>query len=80
MTRVRDFVADLAKAGKSFAEIRETVQKAYGDKGLKKTQIYDVIQKVKAGKNPSDQRRLNPKKTMRTAGLIASVAAAVEED
>ena len=62
MTRPHDFAADLAKAGKGFKEIKELVDSVYGIKGLKKTAIYDIIKKVKAGKNPDDQRRFNPKK------------------
>ena len=52
----------------------------YGDKTLKRTQIYDILKKVKEGKNTDDQRHKNPKKTVRTAAMIASVAAAIEED
>jgi hypothetical protein len=47
MTRVRDFVADLARAGKDYLEIKKTVEAAYGDKALKKTAIYAIIKKVK---------------------------------
>jgi hypothetical protein len=49
----------------------------YGDKAMKKITIYAILKKVKGGKN---QRHLNPKKTVRTASLIASVATAIEED
>ena len=65
MTGVRDFVAGLARAGKDFAEIQDTVKKAFGDKALKRTQIYEVIRKVKAGENTVDQHFRNPKKTKR---------------
>ena len=37
MTGVRDFVAGLARAGKDFAEIQDTVKKAFGDKALNGT-------------------------------------------
>ena len=80
MTRVRDFVADLARAGKDYLEIKKTVEAAYGDKALKKTAIYAIIKKVKKGETTADQRPLNSKKTVRTPALIASVAAAVEDD
>jgi hypothetical protein len=49
MMRIWDFVADLARAGKGYLEIKETVEAAYGDKGLKKTAIYAIISKVKKG-------------------------------
>jgi hypothetical protein len=47
MTRVHDFAADLAKAGKSFKEISEMLNTVYGDKALKKTQIYVIIKAKK---------------------------------
>jgi AraC-like DNA-binding protein len=78
MTRVRNFVADLAKTTQSVKKIKELVEEAFGDKALKKTQIYDIVRKVRAGKDASDQRYLSAKKTKRTASLIAAVA--VEKD
>jgi hypothetical protein len=80
MPGARDFVADLARAGKTYQEIKETVDAAYGDLSLQKTAIYAIIKKVKAGESTADLRHLNPKKTMRTPELIASVAAIIEED
>jgi histone-lysine N-methyltransferase SETMAR len=80
MTRVHDFVVDLAKGGKSFGEIKKLVDDVYGDKALKKTQIYEILKRVKMGKNTEDRRGFNKQKTKMTAGLIASVAAAVAED
>jgi hypothetical protein len=47
---------------------------------LKKTAIYTILKKVKAGKNTDDQRHLNPKTRVWTASLIAAVAASIEED
>jgi hypothetical protein len=80
MTRVRDFVADLTRAGKGYLEKKKTVEAAYRDKALKKTAIYAIINKVKKGETTADQCHLNSKKTVRTQALIASVAAAVEDD
>ena len=80
MTGVRDFVAGLARAGKSFDEIKETTDLAFGDKSLHKSTIYRIINKVKTGKNTDDQRHLNAKKTRRTQDLIAAVAAPVGKD
>ena len=65
MTRVQDLVADLAKAGKGYLEIKEAGETAYGEKALKKTVIYAIIKKVNSGKNTDDQRHLNWKKTVR---------------
>jgi hypothetical protein len=80
MTRIRDFVADLARAGKGYLEIKEMVENVYGEKALKKTAIYAIIKKVKNGETTDDQRHLNGKKTVWTPALIASVAAAIEDD
>ena len=80
MTKVRRFVADLAMTGISFKEIKVLQEKRWGDLALKKTQLYAIIKKVKAGKNAYHQRALNSKKTKRTADSVAAVAAAIEED
>jgi hypothetical protein len=58
MTPIRDFVGALAVTRKSFKEIEETVKKMYGDKALKRTQVYDIMKKVKEGKPAADQRRI----------------------
>ena len=80
MTEVRRFVADLAMTGISYKEIKELQEKRWGDLALKKTQLYAIIKKVKAGKNAYDQRSLSSQRTKRTASSIAAVAAAIEDD
>jgi hypothetical protein len=70
----------LARAGKSFKDIQETVAAAYGDRSLKKTQIYAIIKNVKEGKPTTDQRKLNDKRKIRSPTFIADVAAAIEKD
>ena len=77
MTRVHYFVVDLAKGGKSFGDIKKLVDDVYGDIDLKKNQIYEILKRVKMGKNTVDRRGF---KKQKTADLIASVAAAVAED
>ncbi len=57
MTEVRDFVAALARAGKSRKEIKPLVDAAYGDKSLSSSQINRIILAVKAGKNTSWRHR-----------------------
>jgi hypothetical protein len=56
MTPVHDFVVDLAKGGKSFKEIKKLVDDVQGDQALKKTQIYDILKRVKMGKNTDDPK------------------------
>jgi hypothetical protein len=62
MTKVRDFVAALARAGKSYTENKNTTEAAFGGKSLSKSAIYKIIIKVKAGETTEDKRHLNPKK------------------
>jgi hypothetical protein len=50
MTRVHYFVVDLAKGGKSFGDIKKLVNDVYGDMARKKTQIYEILKRVKMGK------------------------------
>jgi hypothetical protein len=66
---------DLAKGGKSFGDIKKLVDTVYGDKALKKTQIYEILKQVNMGKN---RRWSNKQKTKMTSDLIAT--AAVAED
>jgi hypothetical protein len=80
MTQVRDFLASLARAGKSAAEIQKLADAAYGDKSLGLCSIYLIIKKVKVGENTNKQRHLSAKKIKRTADIVAAVAADVEED
>jgi hypothetical protein len=63
---------DFAKGGKSFRDIKKLLDDVYGDKALKKTQIYKILKQVKMGKC---QRGFTKQKTKMTADLIASVAA-----
>jgi hypothetical protein len=42
MTLIADFLGTLAVAGKSFQEFQEKVKDAYGDKAIKRTQIYNT--------------------------------------
>jgi hypothetical protein len=72
MTCVHDFVVDLAKGGKSFREIKKLVDDVHRDKALKKTQIYEILKRVKMGKNTDDRRGFKTPKTAMTADLIAS--------
>ena len=68
---------DLAKGGKSFGDIKKLVDDVYGDMAHKKTQVYEILKRVKMGKNTDDRRGFTKQKT---ADLIASAAAAVAED
>jgi hypothetical protein len=52
----------------------------YGDKALKRTQIYDIMKKVKEGKLAADQRGFNTKWQVRNSALVTEIAAEVESD
>jgi hypothetical protein len=58
------------------------VDAAFGERSLSPSQIYRIIniKQARAGKNTDNQHHLNPNKTVHTASLIASVAAAVADD
>jgi hypothetical protein len=52
MTEVRDFIAALARAGKSQKEIKPLLDVAYGDKIMSISQINWIIKAVKEWKKP----------------------------
>ena len=79
MTRVHDLVVDLAKAGKSFKDIKETVEAAYPDSALKKTQIYHLIKTVKEGGDTIDMRGKRGV-SKRTQAVIDAVDTDVQDD
>ena len=79
MCDARNFVARLAIAGKGFSEIKTLTDSAYGDQGLKKTQIYSIMKIVKDGGAVEDKRGGHREKK-RNASLIADIAAEVNRD
>jgi hypothetical protein len=52
----------------------------YGERALKRTQIYDIIKKVKERKFASEQRGFNLKRQIRNPAFIAFIAAKAESD
>jgi hypothetical protein len=57
ITKMRDFVAGLARVGKSADDIKIITDDSFGDNPLEKTAIYNIIKKVKAGKTTNNQWR-----------------------
>ncbi len=47
---------------------------------MKRTQIYDIMKKVKEGKPAADQRGFNTKRRIRNSAFVAGIAAKVESD
>ena len=80
MTRVRDFVVDLARAGKDAKEIRTIVEAAYRPNAISRSQVFKISRLVKDGKVTSDKRAQNPKKTKRTVENIEAVRVMVDKD
>jgi hypothetical protein len=74
MSPIRDFVAGLARAGKTFKEIQETTEVAYAENALKKTQIYETIRAVKEGKVTDDQNQNNGRRKVRSPDFVADIA------
>jgi hypothetical protein len=54
MLGARNFVPDLARAGKNYKEIKALVNAAYGDQSYQKTIVNAILKKMKAGKSPAD--------------------------
>jgi hypothetical protein len=78
MTLIRDFIGTLTVAGKSFKEIKENVKKVNCNKTLKKTQIYDIMKKVKAGKQVMGQRSFNTKRQIINLAFFVNFITKVE--
>ena len=54
--------------------------KAYGDAAMSRTQIYEILKRVKEGQDMTDTRGKIGNRTTRTPQLIAEVKAVVEVD
>ena len=80
MKRVHDLTVDLAKAGKTFKEIQETVEKAYPGNALSRSAVYNIIKTVKEGKDAHDKRGLASTKIIRTPDFIEAIRTDIEED
>jgi hypothetical protein len=74
MSLIRDFVAGLARAGKTFNEIQETTEAAYSKKSLKKTRIYEIMETVKEGKTSVDQRQNKGARKVRSPEFVTKIA------
>jgi hypothetical protein len=61
MTRVGAFIADLARAGKSFAEIKQTVDAAYGDRSLSLSKFTALLSRQGLEKTPKTSAISTPK-------------------
>jgi hypothetical protein len=60
--------------------MKEIMNTVYGDKMLKRKQIYDTLKKIEDWKNTDDQGDSNPKKMVWTGQLILSSITAIEAD
>jgi hypothetical protein len=69
MTRVLNFVADLARAGKDFLEIKKNSEHALWGQGIEEDCNYAILKK-KPGKNTDDKCHLNLKKMVRTPASL----------
>ncbi len=59
---------------------KKTADSSFGDKSLKIRAIFNILKQIKEGKSTDDRRKLNTKKTVRTAALITAVTADMEAD
>ncbi|CAB4059809.1 unnamed protein product [Lepeophtheirus salmonis] len=56
MTRVHNFVSDIARGNKMFFEIQKLVNDCNRVSAISDSQIYRIITKVRVGEDPSDTR------------------------
>ena len=54
--------------------------KAFGDKAMSRTQVYDIVKKVKNGENMEDNRGKTINKFVRSEEMINDVRRFIEED
>ena len=80
MTKVREFIANLARAGKSFKDIREMAETAFPGQCLSKSQIYLIIKNVKDGVEAGDNRGVATTRWKTDADFIEAVRLDVESD
>jgi hypothetical protein len=80
MMEARNFIAALAKAGKSRKDIKPLVDATYGDNPLLISQINQIIKAVKEGKLTFDQRHSNTKQQKWTANVVAPVTITIEKN
>ena len=80
MTRVRDFVVDLANGGHSHNEIMEELDRTFGPKAMSKPAIYKILHTINAGGDATNQRGMGAAFPVRTPEVIASVKAFIESD
>jgi hypothetical protein len=52
------FRCQSSQAGKSYKEIKETIDAAHGNQSLKKMVVYAIIKKVKSGKSSANMCHL----------------------
>ena len=71
MTEVRDFIADLLRAGTSVKDPKKLADNTFREKALKIRAIFKILKQISAGENTDDRRKFNSKKTVRTSALIA---------
>jgi hypothetical protein len=81
MTKVRDFVAGLTRAGKSYAKIQKNCGCSLRGQGLEiGLNLLHHEESQSWQKNINDLRHQNPKKTKRTANIVVTAAADIKED
>ena len=76
----RHHIIAKAKAGCSVAEIMAEQAKAISDKAMSRAQVYNIVKKVKNGKNMEDNRGKAINKFVRTEGMINDFRKFIEED
>lgn len=77
---IRFHAVGKARAGCSAQEIIDEQQRAYGEAGLKKSQVYDILKAVKKGENMTNMRGRSNSRPVRNDELVSAVESAISED
>ena len=75
MTRVRDFVVDLANGNHTANEILEELDRTFGPKAMSKAAVYKILATVKANGDTTDKRGLASSRPVRTPEVVEAVKA-----
>jgi hypothetical protein len=77
---LKDFVAALARTIKVKNKTKILTDQAYGNKSLKRMQIFQIIKEIKEGKTQLSRDIPTHQKNKHTEDIVAAAAVAIEEN
>jgi hypothetical protein len=73
MMKVLSYIADLLRGGTSIKEAKRLPDSTSGDKLLKTREVYKILKQTRDSTNIDDRSKLNSKRSILTATLVATV-------